>query len=111
MQLRMHNFVQPSTVSDWSHENLFPFFHIEEDDEYYEDYVDETENWEWSQFHSLVLGPCYMFEYKKNVTAAAPAELFIEYDVAQNIFVYWIFHDIFPQDESKLYQTSENVYT
>ena len=81
MQLRMDNFVQLSTVREWSHEKLFPSFHVEEDHEYFEDYKDSTEKWKWSQFHSLVLGRCYMFEFTKNVSAAEPGELIIQYDV------------------------------
>ena len=56
--------------SIWSHNVLFPNFHMDEDDEDYEEASESTENWKWKQFHSLVLGPCYTFEFTKNVSAS-----------------------------------------
>ena len=49
---------------------LFPNFHMDEDDEDYDEALESTENWKWKQFHSLVLGPCYTFEFTKNVSAS-----------------------------------------
>ena len=67
-------------ASEWSHETLFPSFHVDESHDYFEDYEEETENWKWKQFYSLVLGPCYMFEFTTNVTTKGPyAYLGIKY--------------------------------
>ena len=57
-------------ASEWSHESLFPHFHVEESEGlYYERSAEATQNWKWKAFHSLVMGPCYTFEFTKNVTA------------------------------------------
>ena len=57
-------------ANEWSHEKLFPDFHVEESHQNYENSLDQTENWKWKEFHSLVLGPCYTFEFTKNVESA-----------------------------------------
>ena len=70
-----------------------------------------TKNWQWNEFYSLVLGPCYMFEFTKNVSAAERGELPIKYDLLYILVYVGYFMTFFTQCESKLYQTSENVYT
>ena len=51
---------------------LFPGFYVDESHDYFEDYEEETENWKWKKFHSIILGPCYMFEFTANVTTKGP---------------------------------------
>ena len=55
-------------ATEWSHEKLFPGFHLDENDYYYEDYEEDRENWKWKEFRSIILGPCYMFEFAKNLS-------------------------------------------
>ena len=61
---------------------MFPSFHADKSDEYYEDDLEETENWKWKEFRSIILGPCYMFEFTKNVstgTEGPDASIWIKY--------------------------------
>ena len=83
---------------------LFPNFHMDgnshEDDEDYEEALQSIKNWKWKQFHSLVLWPCYTFEFTKNVSASGSdgeygawaASLEIAYDICVDILSY--FHKI-----------------
>ena len=48
-------------ASKYNHNNLFPEFHNSS--------KELTENWKWKMLQSIILGPCYMFEFTKNVSA------------------------------------------
>ena len=53
---------------------------MDESHDYFEDYEEENKHWKWKQFHSIVLGPCYMFEFTTNVSTNGPyATLGIKY--------------------------------
>ena len=61
---------------------MFPSFHADKSDEYYEDDLEDTKNWKWKEFRSIILGPCYMFEFTKNVstgTEGPEASIWIKY--------------------------------
>ena len=76
-------------ASEWSHEKLFPGFHADESDEHIEDYLKDTENWKWKKLNSLILGPCYMFEFTQSVstgTKGPEVSLWIKYGLGMGKF-------------------------
>ena len=76
---------QTFAASEWSHEKLFPSFHADESHDYYEDYQEEIENWKWKEFYSILLGPCYMFEFTQNVSTKGPdVSIWIKYGLVSS---------------------------
>ena len=51
-------------ASKWSHNKLFPEFAMSDNDS-----KEITENWKWKMLPSIILGPCYMYEFTKNMSA------------------------------------------